>query len=73
MSTITVTCPHCEARVVIGEPKDYAPVFHLCHSCNHRFLAEMRKNGLVVMKENDAPCMSNPECREIENNASCED
>jgi hypothetical protein len=36
-------------------------------------LVEREANKIKVMKEKEAPCMSNPECREIETSATCEE
>lgn len=73
MPTINVTCPNCQADVTIAEPEDYAPQFQICRSCERRFIVEKRENGVKVMTEKGAPCMSNPNCREVETSGCCED
>lgn len=73
MSTITVTCPHCGDTVTIPQHSDFAPQYHVCPACGRRFIAERRERGMVTMTEKAAPCMSNPECREVESSGSCEE
>ena len=72
MSALTVNCPCCQAVVNIDQTDDYAPQFHHCSSCGKKFIAERRAEGVAVMRVKDAPCMSNPECREVETSSTCE-
>jgi hypothetical protein len=72
MSAITVNCPYCQQSVTVHQCEDYAPQFHDCPGCKKRFIAERGVNKIKVMKEKDAPCMSNPDCREIETASTCE-
>jgi hypothetical protein len=73
MSAVNVNCPYCGEDVRIEQADDYAPEFHNCRACGRRFIAERRADGVAVMKEKEAPCLSNPECREIETSATCEE
>jgi len=73
MSTVTVNCPYCQESRTVNQGEDYAPQFHECHKCGQRFIVERGVSRVKVMKEKDAPCMSNPECREIETSATCEE
>lgn len=72
MTNTTVTCPCCQAAASIDQADDFAPQFHICPSCGKRFIAERRAEGVAVMRVKDAPCMSNPECREVETSSTCE-
>lgn len=72
MSAITVNCPYCQQSVTVNQGEDYAPKFHDCPACRKRFIAERGVSAIKVMKEKEAPCMSNPECREIETASACE-
>lgn len=73
MSAVTVNCPYCQQSVTVTQGTDYAPQFHACPGCEKRFIVERGAKKIQVMKEKDAPCMSNPECREIETSATCEE
>ncbi len=73
MSAITVNCPYCQQSVTVIQGEDYAPQFHACSGCGKRFIVERGASRIKVMKEKEAPCMSNPECREIETSATCEE
>lgn len=73
MSAITVACPYCQAETTVTQPDDFAPQFHHCPACGKKFIAERRAGGLRVMRLKDAPCMSNPDCREVETSATCEE
>ena len=73
MSEVTVDCPYCRQSVTVTQGEDYAPQFHACPGCGKRFIVERGASGNKVMKEKEAPCMSNPECREIETSATCEE
>ena len=73
MSQVTVKCPYCQQSMTVMQGEDYAPQFHDCSRCKKRFIVERGANSFKVMKEKDAPCMSNPECREIETSATCEE
>lgn len=70
---MTATCPYCQAATPINQTDDYAPQFHQCLACGKKFIAERRAGGLRVMRVKDAPCMSNPDCREVETSATCEE
>lgn len=66
MSTITVPCPYCEALCEHPKPDDYSPRYMICDSCGKRFIMEPSASGYDVFRENEAPCCSDPECRELE-------
>jgi len=73
MSTVTVNCPYCQESMTVNQGDDYAPQFHECRKCGKKFIVERGVNRMKVMKEMEAPCMSNPDCREIETSATCEE
>ena len=61
-----VYCPYCNARQSVGERKDYRPFYVKCTGCAERFIVEPVRNGFVVYRDGEAPCCSDPECREME-------
>lgn len=61
-----VYCPYCNARQKVDEHSDYGPFYVKCTECAKRFIVEPVRNGLVVYRDGEAPCCSDPECREIE-------
>lgn len=73
MSSMNVTYPYCQGTVTITQTDDYAPEFHECPKCDQTFIVERGVSKAKVMKEKDAPCMSNPRCREIETSGAEEE
>lgn len=59
-------CPYCRGKTVVQLPPNYAPVYVHCMACGRRFIVERIKNGLDVLRLENAPCSSDPDCREIE-------
>lgn len=59
-------CPYCGGRTRIALPPDYAPSFVFCAVCGSKFIVERLAAGFQVMTVEDAPCSSNPDCRELE-------
>lgn len=66
-------CPYCREKTVIQLPPNYAPVYVNCMACGRRFIAERIKDGLDVLRLENAPCSSDPDCREIEMNQGQEE
>lgn len=66
MSTARVRCPNCNADQDIPVHGDYRPFYVNCTQCAKRFIAEPVQNGTVVYRDGEAPCCSDPECRETE-------
>ena len=62
----TTRCPYCREETTVQVPPDYAPVYVHCLACGHRFIAERTENGLDVLRLENAPCSSDPDCRETE-------
>jgi hypothetical protein len=65
-SLINVKCPYCNAGTSINEPGDYAPYYIYCRNCGQKFIIERLAKGIDIIKTEDAPCCSDPDCREIE-------
>lgn len=65
-------CPYCQESTVIELPADYAPTYVYCEKCNKKFIVERRIAGFAKFKLENAPCCSDPDCREIEMGASDE-
>jgi transcription elongation factor Elf1 len=69
----TAQCPYCQEKTVIQLPQNYAPVYVHCMACGRRFIAERIENGFDVLRVENAPCSSDPDCREIEMSQGQED
>lgn len=65
MST-AVFCPYCNTRQDIAEHGDFRPFYVNCADCARRFIAEPVRSGTVVYRDGEAPCCSDPDCRELE-------
>lgn len=65
-SQINVRCPYCNESTSISEPVDYAPFYAYCRSCSQKFIVERCSNRIDIMKTEEAPCCSDPDCRELE-------
>lgn len=63
---LTVACPYCNEEASIQEPENYAPVYAYCAKCDHKFIVERLSDGVQLFTIEDAPCSSDPNCREIE-------
>jgi len=61
-----VHCPYCNTRQGVSDRDDYRPYYANCGECARRFIVEPVKSGVVVYRDGEAPCCSDPECREIE-------
>ncbi len=72
VSSEDVQCPYCKQATSIEMPENYAPVYRYCKSCHAKFIAERLEVGLQVLKPEEAPCISDPDCREIEMGSSDE-
>ena len=62
----TARCPYCREETAVQLPPNYAPVYVHCTACGRKFIAERIKNGLDVFRLENAPCSSDPDCRDIE-------
>jgi hypothetical protein len=65
-------CPYCKEKITIKLPENYAPEYRQCRLCNRKFIVERLAEGFQVMKTEEAPCCSDPDCREIEMGGSDE-
>lgn len=66
MTTSTISCPYCQAPCEMTAPRDFAPRYETCSGCGRRFVAEPMALGISTYRECDAPCCSDPDCRELE-------
>ena len=66
VSSKDVQCPYCKQATSIEMPENYAPVYRYCASCNAKFIVERLAIGLQILKPEEAPCDSDPDCRDIE-------
>jgi DNA-directed RNA polymerase subunit RPC12/RpoP len=71
-STNKTQCPYCNLETVIDLSLNYAPIYNRCTLCSKKFIVERRANGLKIMTLEEAPCDSNPDCRELEMGSSDE-
>ena len=67
-----VSCPYCGKETPIDIPENYAPTYSRCKPCGKKFILERLKEGLQVYQIGEAPCCSDPECRDIEMGSSDE-
>ena len=68
----TVACPYCHKDTSIELPENYAPVYSICQACRKKFIVERLAIGFQVLTREEAPCSSDPDCREIEMGSSDE-
>jgi hypothetical protein len=66
-------CPYCRERTSVVLPVDYRPVYAYCDCCGEKFIAERLAEGFQVLTMEEAPCCSDPDCREIEMGGYCEE
>lgn len=66
-------CPYCADRTLVELPADYEPVYAYCGCCGKKFIAERLAEGFQVLTIEEAPCCSDPDCREIEMGGSDEE
>jgi DNA-directed RNA polymerase subunit RPC12/RpoP len=69
----TARCPYCREETAVQLPLNFAPVYAHCMACGRRFIVERIKSGLDVFRLENAPCSSDPDCREIEMSQGQED
>lgn len=62
----TTLCPYCNQKTPVQLPTDYAPVYAFCQVCGEKFILERLAEGFQVLTLQEAPCCSDPDCREIE-------
>ena len=65
-------CPYCGSSTSVKLPDNYAPRFVHCDLCQKKFIVERRTHGFQSMSVEEAPCISNPDCRAIESGAADE-
>lgn len=62
----TIQCPYCNAPRVTGRFENYSPFYVNCSECSRRYIVEPVRNGVVVYRDGEAPCCSDPDCRATE-------
>jgi transcription elongation factor Elf1 len=66
-------CPYCGQPTAVDLPGDYEPVYAYCGNCGEKFIAQRLESGFQVLSIEEAPCCSDPDCREIEMGAGDEE
>lgn len=59
-------CPYCGQETGVDLPEDYRPVYRYCEVCGKKFIAERLQEGFQVLARENAPCYSDPDCRDLE-------
>ena len=62
----TAPCPYCGRQTTIDLPDNYAPVYTDCDVCATKFITQRLRKGFQVLTLENAPCYSDPDCRELE-------
>ncbi len=73
MTILNVHCPYCSHKQAVEHAGDYSPAYAMCPDCGERFILEPVAGGVMVYRDGEAPCCSDPDCREIELAASGQD
>ena len=73
MSDVHVRCPYCSHEQTVTTAGDYRPFYVNCGQCSRRFIAEPAQSGVLIYRDGEAPCCSDPECRETEMGTSGDD
>jgi len=73
MSDVHVRCPYCSQEQVVTTAGDYRPFYVNCAQCSRRFIAEPAQSGVLIYRDGEAPCCSDPDCRETEMGTSGDD
>ncbi len=66
VSVETARCPYCREEISVELPGSYRPVYRYCSVCGRKFIAERLAEGFEALTLENAPCTSDPDCREIE-------
>lgn len=66
-------CPYCSEQTFFDLPSNYQPVYAYCSICGKKFIAERLAEDFQVLTIEEAPCCSDPDCREIEMGGSDEE
>lgn len=66
MSQIDVMCPYCNKPTAVEWPDDFAGRYAKCYHCDEKFIYERSGNGCKTWTLSEAPCCSDPECKETE-------
>lgn len=63
---VAVQCPYCGKSTSIVPAEDFRPIYVYCGVCGQRFIAERVRDGMEVLKIENAPPLDDPDRREIE-------
>lgn len=66
MHEIDVQCPYCESLTAVEQPRDFAGHYANCLRCGESFILERTAQGCRTWTRHEAPCCSDPDCRESE-------
>lgn len=66
MSQVEISCAYCFESCVVEQPEDFEGRYEECPSCGKRFIYERSSDGMRTWTLADAPCCSDPNCRETE-------
>lgn len=59
-------CPYCQNRTPVELPENYEPVYAHCDVCSKKFIVERLAEGFEALTLENAPCCSDPDCRDLE-------
>jgi hypothetical protein len=66
-------CPYCAEPTRLKLPGNYEPVYAYCNVCGKKYIAERLAKGFQILTLEEAPCWSDPDCRQIEMGAGDEE
>lgn len=72
MQTLDLNCPYCGHETSIDHDGLYSPRYHDCADCGKRYIYEPVSSGVDFYRMGEAPCCSDPDCREVEMSGHCE-
>ncbi len=64
--TYHLKCPYCHSVQIAEHPGDFVPIYVRCTECDNRFIVEPGRDGVKTYTQENVPCCSDPECRELE-------
>lgn len=70
---IDVDCPHCGKTSRMERPADFDGRYADCPGCGERLVYQRSSEGVQSWTVADAPCCSDPDCRETEMSFGDED
>ena len=70
--TLSLTCPFCGHEEKTSWDGLYKPRYFHCSECGEKYIYEPLADKVSILKPKDASCCEDPECREYELLAHCE-